>query len=127
MATTTQKKKYQATPEQKELAKAKAAAIKADLIALSGDAKLLKAAGVVGSVNDGLRLIYSTRDNVANDFRTFAGWLSAGYAVKKGAKGYTLWSAPKEGTKELVDGTEKEYKFWSFYYAFSLDQVELKG
>jgi hypothetical protein len=54
------------------------------------------------------------------DFKTFKGWQSAGFKVKKGSKSvYSSVSFPRTKDK---DGTEKSFP--KVYYLFHFSQVE---
>ena len=46
------------------------------------------------TINDCLRRGYQIQTR-QSDFDTFAGWRARGYAVDKGAKGYPIWSKPR--------------------------------
>lgn len=58
------------------------------------------------TVNDCLRRGYQIQAH-KSDFDTFAGWRARGYAVDKGAKGYPIWSKPRnhDDTAETSEDT----------------------
>jgi hypothetical protein len=74
------------------------------------------------------------------DFKTYLGWKEDGYQVKKGEKGYPVWSRPK---KQSMTGAYKksnpsearsappsevlgqdEFSFYGMAYLFHVGQVE---
>jgi hypothetical protein len=59
------------------------------------------------------------------EFKTFKGWIAEGQKVKKGEKGFFVWSKKLKGT-DKTEGTEedKEFKFFGIAYIFSNAQVE---
>lgn len=92
------------------------------------------------TVNDCLRRGYQIQAQ-QSDFDTFAGWRARGYAVDKGAKGYPIWSKPRnhddtaetsedtaatdtttEAATETTEGTATRGNFW-VAYIFSAAQV----
>lgn len=88
------------------------------------------------TVNDCLRRGYQIQAH-QSDFDTFAGWRARGYAVDKGAKGYPIWSKPRnhddtaatdtttEAATETTEGTATRGNFW-VAYIFSAAQVHDK-
>ncbi len=77
--------------------------------------------------------LYRKENPEATDFRTFMEWKASGYSVKKGMKGFPVWSTPKRSetkiTRERQDGTTEEetvYGHENFHmaYLFSDMQVE---
>lgn len=92
------------------------------------------------TINDCLRRGYQIQTR-QSDFDTFAGWRARGYAVDKGAKGYPIWSKPRnhddtaetsedtaatdtttEAATETTEGTATRGNFW-VAYTFSAAQV----
>jgi hypothetical protein len=62
------------------------------------------------------------------DFRTFKSWKEGGYSVKKGEKGFPIFSRPLgaialEKGKEIDSDTAKQFKTC---YLFHAGQVEIK-
>ena len=95
------------------------------------------------TINDCLRRGYQIQTR-QSDFDTFAGWRARGYAVDKGAKGYPIWSKPRnhddtaetsedtaaaetstEAATETTEGTATRGNFW-VAYIFSAAQVHHK-
>lgn len=60
------------------------------------------------------------------DFRTFKGWKDAGYKVKKGERGYPVWSRPIAAIKaeQGKEVTEDEAGHFGTCYLFHDQQVE---
>lgn len=62
------------------------------------------------------------------EFGTFKSWQEKGYKVKKGSKGYAIWSRPKNelGREKKPDAPQDEEgaKFFGIAYLFSCEQVE---
>jgi hypothetical protein len=59
------------------------------------------------------------------EFKTFKGWISAGYKVTKGQKGFFVWSKKLKGTeKRETAEDDKDFKFFGIAYIFSDAQVE---
>ena len=93
------------------------------------------------TINDCLRRGYQIQTR-QSDFDTFAGWRARGYAVDKGAKGYPIWSKPRnhdddtaetsedtaaadtatEAATETTESTATRGNFW-VAYIFSAAQV----
>jgi len=86
------------TEEQKRAAMAKRMA----LGKLSDAIRPLVKAGMYSNVNEGLEDMYR-QETRQSDFRTFAGWKTAGYFVGKGATGYPVWSTPMELGKSATN------------------------
>jgi hypothetical protein len=59
------------------------------------------------------------------EFKTFKGWLAEKKKVKKGEKGFFVWSK-KLKAADKTEGAEedKEFKFFGIAYLFSNAQVE---
>jgi hypothetical protein len=75
------------------------------------------------NVNQALKLYYKILNVEA---KTFHQWKSEGKKVKKGEKGFAVWSSPKVGVKkkEAEQQSEESYKFWNICYLFTETQVE---
>lgn len=59
------------------------------------------------------------------EFKTFKGWISEGYKVKKGEKGFFVWSKKLKGTeKGETAEDDKDFKFFGIAYIFSDAQVQ---
>lgn len=64
---------------------------------------------------------------------TFKQWFQKGLVVKKGEKGFPIWTAPLKGHKkvEAENGekveSDKTYKFFSVCFVFTNDQVQPRG
>jgi ferritin len=59
------------------------------------------------------------------EFKTFKGWISDNKKVKKGEKGFFVWSKKLKGTEKTAGAEEdKEFKFFGIAYVFSNAQVE---
>jgi len=100
------------------------------LINLSNSAKLLielektkyeKVNDVI--IND----FYKNQDH--QEFNTFKNWKEKGYIVKKGSKGFFVWSKPIKAKKNKTKDQEqtedkKQYKFFGIAYIFSNAQVQ---
>lgn len=91
--------------------------------------KELKAAGLFlpsMKMNDLLLECYKSETG-CNDFRKFNQWKEAGYKVKKGSKGFPVFSRPVGVIKEEKTGqaqNEDSYKFFGTCYLFNESQVE---
>lgn len=86
---------------------------------------LAKAQGV--RVNDLLIEMYAKQIGCGkSDFNTFYGWKDKGFKVKKGEKGFPIWSRPKDVIKEEKTGqqADDEHKFFGLAYMFHKGQVE---
>lgn len=86
---------------------------------------IAKASGV--KVNDLLIEMYAKEIGCSkSDFHTFWGWKEKGYKVKKGEKGFAIWSRPKDVIHEERTGQEAndEHKFFGLAYMFHKGQVE---
>ena len=86
---------------------------------------LAKAQGV--KVNDLLIEMYAKQIGCSKfDLNTFFGWKEKGFRVKKGEKGFPIWSRPKDVIKEEKTGQEAndEHKFFGLAYMFHKGQVE---
>jgi hypothetical protein len=75
-----------------------------------------------------------------SDFKTYLGWKAEGYQVKKGEKGFAVWSCPKQ--QRMSEDYEKsnpskarsappsevlgqdEFNFYGMAYLFHVGQVE---
>ena len=57
------------------------------------------------TINDCLRRGYQIQTR-QSDFDTFAGWRARGYAVDKGAKGYPIWSKPRNHDDDTAETSE---------------------
>jgi hypothetical protein len=78
-------------------------------------------------VNDLLIAMYAKQIGCGtSDFNTFYGWKLKGFKVKKGEKGFAIWSRPKDTIKEEKTGqkAEDENKFFGLAYMFHKGQVE---
>ena len=79
-------------------------------------------------INDVLIEMYS--NDIHQEFSTFKGWKEKGFKVKKGSKGFFIWSKPLKGNKnkeqtEPKTKDEKDtFKFFGVAYIFSNAQVE---
>lgn len=64
-------------------------------------------------------------NEVHQEFKTFKGWMQEKKKVKKGEKGFFVWSK-KLKAKDQTEGAEedKEFKFFGIAYLFSNAQVE---
>jgi N-terminal domain of anti-restriction factor ArdC len=77
------------------------------------------------------------------DFKTYPKWQEMGYQVKKGEKGFAVWSRPKQQrmgedykksnpskTRSALPSEvlgEDEFSFYGMAYLFHTGQVEKKG
>jgi hypothetical protein len=78
-------------------------------------------------VNDLLIDMYAQKLGCGkSDFNTFFGWKEKGFKVKKGEKGYAIWSRPKDVIREEKTGqpADDETKFFGLSYMFHKGQVE---
>ena len=80
-----------------------------------------------------LEFIYMKENPGCADFKTFMEWKGEGYSVKKGARGFPVWSRPKrserKGERQREDGTTEEVTLngperFHMAYLFSNLQVE---
>jgi hypothetical protein len=102
---------------------------RAQLRAISQAAKALVQAGAFDSINDAVVETYKTEEH--QEFKSFIGWKSEGFKVKKGSKGFPIWGKPVKGANDEQQdqnqeqpGQEKNEKFWPLAYLFSNAQVE---
>ncbi len=82
-------------------------------------------AGIYESVNEALiKTIYRTAEH--QEFNSFKAWKIKGFKVKKGEKGYPVWSRPVSVLKEEKgEGADDEStKQFRIAYIFSNAQVE---
>ena len=91
---------------------------------LSAVAKHLVRAGAYDSVNDALITMYK-EETGAKEFKTFWGWVHAGFSVKKGSKSFDIWAKPLN-SPVAGEGTEEsnEFKFFPLCCLFGSHQVE---
>lgn len=76
-------------------------------------------------VNDVLVEMYTSEKH--KEFNTFHGWKKEGFKVKKGEKGFFIWSNPLKGKKkneEEKNEKESTFKFFGLAHIFSNAQVE---
>jgi len=81
--------------------------------------------GQYTSVNEGLAEIYAQEGHT--ELHSFKGWLTKGFAVKKGEKALLMWGQPKDKHKQeqQPEGEEEDKtQFWPLAYLFSQLQVE---
>ena len=95
---------------------------------LSAPFKSLLKDGAIESINQALIEEYTTEEHQV--FKSYRGWLAAGYQVKKGAKAFLVWGVPQklkrksEAPPTQDTGEEKESEFFPLAYVFSNAQVE---
>jgi antirestriction protein ArdC len=75
-----------------------------------------------------------TKETNAQDWKTFKAWKKAGFKVKKGEKGFPIWSKPietKAKTEQTTEGfansenfRKNEYSFFAVAYLFNNLQVD---
>ena len=74
-----------------------------------------------------------TKETNAQVWKTFKAWKDAGFKVKKGEKGFPIWSKPikaKTGKETQAEPPtdsktdKKEYSFFGIAYVFHNEQVE---
>jgi N-terminal domain of anti-restriction factor ArdC len=78
-------------------------------------------------VNDLLIKMYANQLGIKkSDFNTFFTWKEKGYKVKKGEKGFAIWSRPKDVIKEEKTGqqADDQNKYFGLAYLFHVGQVE---
>lgn len=102
---------------------------KLELIELSTKLKTLVDLGQYETINKALIAHYKSQNIEIVEFHSFHNWLSQGFKVKKGEKGYAIWTKPipKKGSPEQPNPenlTEHKYKFFGMCYLFSNLQVE---
>ncbi|WP_341221045.1 ArdC-like ssDNA-binding domain-containing protein [Polaribacter atrinae] len=94
------------------------------LKALSKQAKaIIELNGLDKNVNAVLIDMYT--NEMHTEFKTFRGWTKENKKVKKGEKGFFVWSK-KLKAADKTEGAEedKEFKFFGIAYLFSNAQVE---
>jgi len=70
-------------------------------------------------------LIDFYKNETHQEFKTFKGWIFEGYKVKKGEKGFFVWSKKLKGTeKGETAEDDKDFKFFGIAYIFSNAQVQ---
>lgn len=84
---------------------------------------LIELQGLDKNVNAVLIDFYTTETH--QEFKTFKGWMAEKKKVKKGEKGFFVWSKKLKAT-DKTEGAEddKEFKFFGMAYLFSNAQVE---
>lgn len=94
---------------------------------LSNTAKMAIELGTTEAETVNEFVINLYRNEEHQEFNTFKGWKKLGYTVKKGSKGFFVWSKKRTGTEKATNPNEddKEFKFFSLAYLFSNAQVEL--
>ncbi len=103
---------------------------KQELVELSAKLKVLVDLGNFKSLNDALIWHYKSQNPDITVFHTFNNWLLQGYKVKRGEKGYALWTKPilKKVSPEQPNPEnpqeQQQYKFFGIFYVFSNLQVE---
>lgn len=97
---------------------------RAQLHALSMQAKGLMEMGEAESINEGLKRIYSTDGHT--ELKSFKQWKESGQIVRKGEKALMLWAKPLSSQKEKEGKTEEAEgrDFFPVAYVFSNLQVE---
>jgi hypothetical protein len=102
-----------------------------ELIELSNDLKPLVEIGKYESVNKALIAYYRSKNTEITEFHSFHHWILQGFKVKKGEKGYAIWTKPipKKGSAEQpnpekTDNDESNYNVFGMCYVFSNLQVE---
>ena len=74
------------------------------------------------TVNEILLEWYTNEEHA--EFHGFWEWKKLGYKVKKGAKGFFIWSKKRKAKEKHEDKEDEEYSFYSLAYLFSNAQVE---
>lgn len=102
-----------------------------NLLALANNARSLRAMDASSitpkPLNFYIKQIHGLKDD--EELATFKGWITKGFSVKKGEKGYLFFSSPKIIKTKLVDnnlqpaGEELDKRFCTCYL-FSKKQVE---
>ncbi|MDN3665624.1 ArdC-like ssDNA-binding domain-containing protein [Algibacter miyuki] len=70
-------------------------------------------------------LIEMYTNEIHQEFKTFKGWIKENKRVKKGEKGFFVWSKKLKGTEKKEGAEEdKDFKFFGIAYIFSNAQVE---
>jgi len=68
------------------------------------------------------------KNDTHQEFKSFKGWMKAGFAVKKGEKAFCIWGKPRKkketDPKEENEEQGKKSKFYPLAYIFSNAQVE---
>jgi hypothetical protein len=82
----------------------------------------------VPRVNDILLQFYK-EEAKATEFHSYAGWMKLSKKVRRGSKGFLIWSQPRVADEKIKDekgNTEiaGEYKYWATAYVFSNRQIE---
>ena len=97
---------------------------RAQLHALSMQAKSLIDFGKAETINEGLKLIYSADGHT--ELKSFKQWKESGQIVRKGEKALMLWAKPLSSQKEKEGKTEEAEgrDFFPVAYVFSNLQVE---
>ncbi len=95
---------------------------KLELIVLSTRLKPQVDLGVFPTINKAILHHYQTLHPDITEFNSFKQWISTGYKVKKGQKGFPIWTKPMQ--KGENNDTENPYKFFGMCYLFSNLQVE---
>ena len=93
------------------------------LVQLSRMARKAVESGKYGTVNDAV-IDYYKKQTGAHTMASFKKWASHGFRVKKGSKGFPVWSKPTKITKESEDGELVEMTVFNVCNLFSNKQVE---
>lgn len=96
------------------------------LKSLSIKAKELIELGQTEATNVNSVLMNWLTNDTHKEFNNFWEWKKKGFKVKKGAKGFFVWSKKRKAVdKELsTEEEQKEYSFFTLAFLFSNAQVE---
>lgn len=90
---------------------------------LSSAAKALVKEGAFDTVNEAIIETCYT-DNEHQVFKKFWQWKDEGKKIKKGSKGFPVWSKPIDVIEEHQEDTGEKERIWGICYIFSNAQVE---
>lgn len=97
-----------------------------ELKKMSQPLKELLKAGVIESINDGLRGIYANDGHT--NLKTLKQWNKEGFLIKKGEHAFLLWGTPVNRTGKQPDTEQdEETEFFPVCFVFSQNQVQPKN
>jgi len=79
--------------------------------------------GKFQTVNEGIIKVFYTRGE-HQTFKSFNGWKEEGKKIKKGSRGFAVWSRPKKVTRKEAGKPDEQREYFNLAYLFSNAQVQ---